>query len=418
MKDVIGMSQRDRQRYHVLRMVNEGKLKLFLAAQSLGISYRQAKRMLGRYRLQGAQGIVHRSRGRPSHRRLDTRLVDRILKLSAGKYEDFNDSHFTQKLLEVEGIRVSREMVRQLRRAHGIKAKRHRRPRRHHKRRERRSNEGMMIQVDGSPHRWFGKDFPPCCLISAVDDATARWLVGFFIEFECSYGYFMMLDQLVTKYGIPASIYHDYHGSMVRNDSHWTIEEELAGEREPTQVGRALRTLGITSIPASSPQAKGRIERHFGVQQDRLVAELALRGIHTILKANAFLAGGYIEEYNRLFARQAQSPELFWRKPSRDLDLRRILSFHYQCVVGNDNAVRIGGHIIDIPPGKGNRGYAKAVVEVCQLLDGSWRVYHKDVMLATAPPTPIREPIRALCHDRPGVRARSKSRLIYMASAI
>ena len=133
-----------------------------------------------------------------------------------------------------------------------------------------------MVLWDGSPHQWFGQTLPPCCLMAAIDDATGTVLAARFFAFEGSEGYLWLLRQIVTRYGIPISIYQDRHGSLKRNDDHWSIEEELAGRQEPTQVGQALRALGIQPIFALSPQAKGRIERLFGTLQDRLVAEFRL----------------------------------------------------------------------------------------------------------------------------------------------
>ena len=145
-------------------------------------------------------------------------------------------------------------------------------------------------------------------------------------------------------------MYHDRHGSLHRNDSHWSLEEQLAGRQEPTQVGLALQALGIESIAALSPQAKGRIERLFGTLQDRLIAELGLQGIQSLEAANRFLKV-FIPRFNRRFAIPARESEKAWRKVPAELDLDRLISFRYRSVVGNDNSVRIGGLILDIPPG-------------------------------------------------------------------
>ncbi len=183
---------------------------------------------------------------------------------------------------------MSRETVRKLRRGCGIKPQRRRRPKKHHKRRPRKAQEGMMVLWDGPAHMWFGNDTAPCCLMAAVDDASSRLLGAFFIEYEGSFGYLKLLKEIVTRYGIPVSIYQDRHSALHRNDDNWTLEEQLAGEQEPTQVGCALKALAITPIFALSPQAKGRIERPFGVLQDRLIAEMQLLGIKEIQEANAW----------------------------------------------------------------------------------------------------------------------------------
>jgi len=293
-RDIIGMSQKERQRYHLLKMAVEGKVTLQDAGRVMAISYRHAKRLKRKLISKGARGLVHGNRGRPSARALNGTIAQRIIALSREKYASFNDTHFTEKLNEVEGITVSRDTVRQLRRTNGIAPKRKRRAQKHHHRRARKPQAGMMVLWDGSPHRWFGKDNPPCCLMAAIDDATSELLDGFFIPYECSFGYMKLLAQIVKRYGIPASIYQDRHGSLKRNDDNWTLEEQLNGEQEPTQVGWCLKALGITPIFALTPQAKGRVERLFGVLQDRLIAEMELRGITEMEAGNTFLTEHFI----------------------------------------------------------------------------------------------------------------------------
>lgn len=412
------MSQKERQRYHLLQMVIDGKSTLKDAGERMGVSYRHAKRLKKKLISEGAKGLIHGNRGRPSPKALSRELAEKILELSLSKYTNFNDTHFTEKLKEEEGITVGRDTVRRLRRTNGIKPKRRRRAKKHHKRRPRSLQEGMMVLWDGSPHRWFGKDKEPCCLMAAIDDATGRLLEAFFITYECSFGYLKLLKSIVHTYGIPASIYQDRHSTLHRNDNNWTLEEQLAGEQEPTQVGGALKSLGITPIFALTPQAKGRVERLFGVLQDRLIAEMGLWGIKEILEANTFLKELFIKDYNHRFAVKPETAQRAWRRVAKDVDIERTISFRYQAVVGNDNTVRLRGMLIDIPEGHGQRGYAKARVEVRQLLDGSWRVYYKDRLIAQTDPTPLKEPIRAKPRRKPKARATSEEQWIYIASAV
>ena len=256
-RDIIAMSQKERQRYHLLKMVAEDALTLQQAKSIMGVSYRHAKRLKRKLLREGARGLVHGNRGRPSPRALHHKLSQRIIELSQYTYARFNDTHFTEKLNEVEGISVSRDTVRRLRRSNGIAPKRKRRARKHHQRRARKPQAGMMVLWDGSPHHWFGEQRPPCCLMAAIDDATSELLDAFFIASECSFGYLTLLEHIVKRYGIPCAIYQDRHGSLHRNDDHWTLEEQLNGEQEPTQVGGVLKALGITPIFALTPQAKG-----------------------------------------------------------------------------------------------------------------------------------------------------------------
>jgi transposase len=417
-KDIIAMSQKERQRYHLLKMVVESTITLQQATSVMGVSYRHAKRLKRKLAAEGARGLVHGNRGRPSPRALSDELHKRIIELSETTYTSFNDTHFTEKLNEVEGITVSRDTVRRLRRLNGIKPKRRRRAKKHYQRRPRKEREGMMVLWDGSPHRWFGKERAPCCLMAAIDDARGELLDAFFIPSECSFGYLTLLEHIITRYGIPCSIYQDRHGILKRNDNNWTLEEQLKGEQDPTQVGAVLEALGISPVFALSPQAKGRIERLFGVLQDRLIAELELRGITEMDAGNAFLTEHFIDGHNRRFAITAQVSEPAWRRVPKDVDIKRAISFRYHAVVANDNAVRLGGMVIDIPEGPGRRGYAKAHVEVRQLLDGSWRVYYKDTLIAHTDPTPLIEPIRAKPMRKPTARAASQDYWIYMASAV
>lgn len=409
------MGQKQLQRWHLMKMVEGGKITLKEAGKRIGVSYRQSKRIRRAVRDRGMKGLIHGNMGRPSNHRIDERLRDKVLELSKGVYWDFNDTHFVEQLKEREGMRLSRETVRRWRREAGIGPKRKRRGPRHRKRRERMAQEGAMVLWDGSPHPWFGSEYPACCLMAAMDDATGKLLAARLFPFEGSSGYLWLLKTIVKRYGIPLSIYHDRHGALHRNDSHWSLEEQLAGRQEPTQVGLALEALGIGSIAALSPQAKGRIERLFGILQDRLIAELRLRGIHTMEEANDFLRG-FLPRFNRRFAVTARHSQKAWREVPRELDLNRIISFRYCSVVGNDNSVRIGRLIIDLPPGPHGRSYAKAQVQVRQLLDGSWRVYSQDQLIARHPSTELRDPVRALAHNR-RIQGASSEQWVYLASA-
>jgi transposase len=415
-QEKILMGQRELKRWHLMEMVKVGKITLREAGERIGVSYRQAKRIGQAIRDRGIKGLVHGNRGRASNHRLKEPLRERVLKLSEEVYWDFNDTHFTEKLRECEGIDLNRETVRKLRREAGMAPKRRRRGPKHRKRRERKAQEGWMVLWDGSPHPWFGPELAPCCLMAAIDDATGKLLAARFVPFEGSSGYLWLLKEMVKKHGIPMMIYQDRHGALHRNDPHWSLEEQLAGRQDPTQVGLALESLGIEAIQALSPQAKGRVERLFATLQDRLMAELRLRGIQTIQEANAFLESIFLKDFNRRFAVSPRESQKAWRQVPKTLNLDRIISFRYASVVGNDNSIRIGGLVLDIPPGPARRSYAKANVEVRQLLDGSWRVYYQDQIIAKHPSTELRDPVRALKHNR-RIKGVSPEQWVYLASA-
>lgn len=414
--DQILMSQRQLQRFRVMSLVEAGKITLGEAAEKIGRSYRQAKRIWKRVKERGTEGLLHGNFGRFPPNRIPDVLKKRVEDLSRQKYGMFNDRHFWEELLEKEGLVIGRETVRKMRREAGIEPKRKRRAKKHRKRRERKAQEGWMVLWDGSPHLWFGPHHPPCCLMAALDDATGMILAAQFFLFEGTQGYLWLLRQIVKRYGIPLSIYQDRHGALKRNDAHWTLEEELAGRQEPTQVGQALRALGIRAIFALSPQAKGRIERLFGTLQDRLAAELDLAKITTPEAANAFLPT-FVRKFNRRFAIAARQSEKAWRPVPKTLDIDRAISFHYPVKVGLDNTVRLGELILDIPAGPQGRSYAKAHVEVRQLLNGAWRVYYQDRAIAQHPSTSLREPIHALRRNRSATRGAKSYAQIYQASA-
>jgi len=409
---VIVISQKELTRYDVLRRVLDGTISLKAAAGYMGVSYRQAKRLKGAAE-EGPLALCHGNRGRSPSNKIDEVLRKQILSLHEQKYSTFNDTHFTEELSK-QGIVISRESVRTIRRDAGIAPKRKRKSRKHHRRRSRKTSEGLMILWDGSPHRWFGKDHKPCCLMAAMDDARGKILALLFCAHECSWAYLELLRRVVNRHGIPCSVYQDKHTSLKRNDDFWSLDEELAGRQEPTQVGVALETLGVESIFANSPQAKGRVEKLFETLQDRLVAELKLNGITDIKAANEFADSGYIERFNEKFAVPAAG-EHRWRRLGPGLDLDRICSFRYNAKVANDNAVRFCGLIFDIAPGPGGRSYAGCQVELRQLLDGSWRIYYADKLIAKAESTELGEPFRAKSRRKYG-KAAHDCEWVYLAS--
>ena len=408
------VSQKDIRRYELLQKVVDESLTLSQVTQALGVSYRQAKRLKAKVMAQGLAGLLHGNRGRPPHNRAQQPLRVRVLELSKERYFDFNDSHFSEMLGEQEGIALSRETVRAWRRGAGVAPKRKHHPPKHRKRRPRKEAEGLMMLWDGSPHHWLGKDYPACCLMAAVDDATSKVLGAFFCPAETSWAYLKLLEQVVLHWGVPASVYQDRHGTLKRNDDHWSLAEELAGKQRPTQVGAALEGLAIAPIFALSPQAKGRVERLFGTLQDRLAASLRLAGITEIAPANDFLPG-FLEAHNGRFAQAAAQPEPVWGKAPKPAARERILSLCYPAKVSPDNAVRLDGMILDIPPGPGKRSYAKQPVEVRQLLDGRWRVYYRERVIAQAPATQIAELTRTRTR-RKDIRAAYDDLWVFLAS--
>jgi hypothetical protein len=287
----------------------------------------------------------------------------------------------------VEEVAISRATVQRVLRGAGLGPPRQRRAPKHRRRRERKPQAGMMILWDGSRHDWLEGRGPMLCLMGAVDDATGALLAGaHFVEQECAAGYLQVLKAIARDQGVPWSAYMDQHGSLKRNDEHWSLEEQLRGAQTPTHVGRALAALEIEVIFALSPQAKGRVERLWGTLQDRLVSELRLAGARTAAHANALLER-YRPEHNQRFAIRPADATPAWRTVRRETDLERVCSFYYEATVLNDNTVRLAGLVLDVPPGPRKRSYAGARIEARQLLDASWRVYWRDTVIATAAAT-------------------------------
>jgi transposase len=381
-KDPVTLSQRQQQRLRVIMEVESGRWSVKQATEVLGLSVRHVWRLKAGYRAEGAAAFMHGNRGRPSPGKLREDVRLRVIALITGPYAGCNDHHLVELLALREGILVSRKSIERIRREAGLKPARQRRPPKHRQRRDRMSQEGLMLQVDGSPHHWFGPDQPACTLLVAIDDATGKVVAALFREQEDAQGYFLLLKQVLKARGIPLEVYHDRHAIFQDNSKRpWSIEEELQGRQEPTQFSRALEELGITSIVAHSPQAKGRVERLNGTLQDRLVQELRLAGVTNIRTSNRFLPA-YLRRFNARFAVRAEEPGLAYRPLDPSLDLDRILSFRYQRVVAMDNTVRLGGRLIQVPPGPKRRSYAGARVWVHELLDGSLGVWYQDRWLA------------------------------------
>jgi hypothetical protein len=298
--------------------------------------------------------------------------------LARTTYAGFNDHHLGEKLCEVEGFSLGRETLRRLLRSSGIGSPRKRRPPTHRQRRLPRAREGEMLLLDASLHRWLQDRGPQLTLLGFLDDATGKVLVAEFFPTEDARGYFRLLRRLLRRFGVPLSFYGDRHGVFVRNDDHWSVEEQLAGRRQPTQFGRALQQLGVTYIAAQSPQAKGRIERLWSTFQDRLTSELRLAGAADRDAANQVLRR-FLPDYNRRFARTPRDAEKAWRPAPENLD--HICCFHHHRSVGNDNVVQWDGRRFQIPPQPQRFSFAGAKVQLMESLEGRISIFYGDTKL-------------------------------------
>ena len=362
------MTARDQQRAHVLTRLVAGDLVFEEAVALLDLSARQVWRLKAGFLRGGPAALVHGNRGRASPRRTTDELRARVVELAKGRYDGANDSHLTELLAEHEGIELGRVTVRRILRAAGLPSPRRRRPPRHRRRRERMPQAGLLLQLDGSRHDWLEGRGPRLTLVGLIDDATGLVPAATFRDEEDAAGYLEILRTTIRRHGLPAAVYRDRHGAFEHAQRELPPELRLADPRIPTQVGRALAELGIRSITARSPQAKGRIERLWGTFQDRLVTELRLAGATDREAANRVLAR-FLPRHNRRFTVEPASPEPAWRPVPPDVDLDAVLSFRYRRVVANDHTVRVGGLVLDLPRA-GGRGYAGRRVEVSLRLDG------------------------------------------------
>ena len=375
------LRQKELQRVAVISECVRGRLACARAAELLQLSSRHVKRLKLRLRHGGEAAMAHASRGRPSPRRIPEPVRRQILVLARGKYAGFNDHHLCEKLCEQEGFSLSRETLRRLLRAAGLGSPRKRRAPAHRQRRLRRAREGEMLQVDGSLHNWLQGRGPQLTLLGFQDDATGKVVGAEFFSAETAHGYFRVFRSVLRRYGVPLSLYGDRCGVFVRNDHHWTVAEELAGRQQPTQFGRALAQLGVTFIPAQSPQAKGRIERLWGVFQDRLVSELRAAHAADLCAANRVLRR-FVPAYNRRFGRAPAHAEKAWRPAPRELD--RICCFLHERVVSNDNVVQWEGRRFQIPPQAHRFSFAGAKVQLYQNLEGRVSIYYQNTRLQHA----------------------------------
>jgi transposase len=397
--ETLTMSRKEAPRPGLVKAALAGQITNQQGATALGLTARQFQRLKARVRAEGIGGLLHRGRGQPSPRRVPPSVRERIATLSQSTYADFNDCHFTEKLAECEGLAVSRATVRRVRRARGLPPKRRRRPRRARHRRTPQAAMGAMMQVDASPYAWLDARAPTLTLVGAIDDATGTILGLTFRPTEDLHGYAEVFRQVFTHYGLPLTIYGDRINILVRNDRHWTLEEQLQGAQHPTHLGAVLQELGIGYIAAHSPQAKGRIERLWNTLQDRLVSELRLRGLATREAANAFLPE-FIAAHNRRFARAPAAPSGLWRRPPPDLDL--LLSCRYTRVVARDHSVRVGTRVILLPRQPRGRSWAGYRVDVRELLTGELIVlYHGMPLARQAWPGPFTLRPRAYPSDAP-----------------
>ena len=345
------------------------KITWFQAAEILGFSDRHVRRIRERHQEFGYDGLFDRRRGQPSPKRVALAIVEEVLGLYREKYFDLNVRHFQEKLKAEHQIDLSYTWVKAALQGAGLVARAKKRGV-HRRRRERRPLPGMLLHIDGSRHQWF-QDERWYDLIVILDDATSEIYYAQLVEEESSCTVLAGLKEVIQGRGVFCALYSD-------RGSHFWLTAKTGGKVDPhrlTQVGRALRELGVQMIPAYSPQARGRSERNFGTWQGRLPQELRLRGIHSLEAANRFLREHYIAEFNRRFQVPARERgSAFVRRSSKDLDL--IFALQYQRTVNRDNPVSIQNLQLQIEPVRWRATLAGCTVTVHQHLDGTFTITH------------------------------------------
>jgi Helix-turn-helix domain len=365
------MSKRELGRVEVLGRVKSKQLRVVDAGRLMRVSYRQAKRLWKRYREEGAAGLKHRSAGRRSNHAHESKFRKKVLQLVREKYggpvgERFGPTLAAEHLASEDGLRVDAETLRRWMLAEGLWS-RERKRRRHRRRRERKEHFGEMVQMDGSFHPWLEERGAEGCLIDLVDDATNKtWAqLG---EQETIWAVADGLRSWIERYGVPLALYVDWKNLYKRSA---TAKERLRGEEPVTQFGRMCAKLGIELIAASSPQAKGRVERIHGTHQDRLVKKLRRKEITSHEQANVYLERDYLPEHNRRFARVAAKPEDYHRRAPRAAELDRIFRLERERTISDDWVVRYENRFFQLETQGRHYAPAQGKVLVCEGRHGS-----------------------------------------------
>lgn len=340
-KDIFEMSQRELKRLHVIHNVLERELKQAEAAEVLSLSDRQIRRLIKHVREEGDRGVIHKSRGKPSNSSLPKKIKDKAIELYRKKYEGFGPTLASEKLLELDGLRVNDETLRRWLTGSGD-WERARKSRKHRQWRPRKPCFGEMVQIDGSHHDWFEGRGPKCVLMGYIDDATGKVYARFY-DYEGTIPAMDSFKRYSKKYGIPACVYLDKH-TTYKSPGKKTLmyDEELL-----SQFQRAMKELEVKVKHAHSPQAKGRVERLFRTFQDRVVKEMRLERIKTVEEANKFLTG-YLPIYNGKFMVQPSEKANLHRPVPKGLNLDSILCIKRERVLRNDFTIAYEGKLYQI----------------------------------------------------------------------
>ncbi|HHR5390842.1 TPA: ISNCY family transposase [Salmonella enterica subsp. enterica] len=368
-KETISMSLKELDRVQIIRDSVSRQITQEQAADRIGISIRQVKRLVQRYRIEGPQGLVSRRRGQRPNNAFTSEFRTLVISLVRDKYPDFGPTFACEKLREIHGLALSAETLRKWMVEEGLWRERRRKIARIYQRRQRRPCYGELIQIDGSPHDWFEERGPRCTLIVFIDDATSALMALRFAPAETTRAYMETLRDYLDKYGRPLALYSDRHSIFRVNNPE--------REGELTQFTRAIKTLGIEPIHANTPQAKGRVERANQTLQDRLVKELRLRNISDIESANLWLSE-FMKDYNSRFAsiprENGNAHREILHSPE---ELNYILCYQSRRVLSKNLTFQYKTSAYQIrSEGQGYR-LRHAIVTVCENFNGEITVLHE-----------------------------------------
>lgn len=374
MKDLLVMSRREIDRVSVLNEVVSGSLTQIGASQKIGITNRQLRRIMHRFRVEGPGAVIHGLRGRVSNNKTSQEILDKAIALVREKYWDFGPTFASEKLEEIDKLIINHDVLRTEMIKVGIwiaKQRKHK----HRQWRERKEHFGEMVQFDGSHHAWFELRGKICCLLASKDDATNE-VYAHFTEHEDIQGVFAFWREYIKKYGKPKCIYLD-RGSVYKVNAKSVFDDPEV----LTQFERVCKELGIEVIHAKSPQAKGRIENGFGTLQDRLVKELRLKNIDNINDANKYLKEDFLPKYNNKFSLIAKEEGNFHTPLNQAEDLDQIFSIQSQRMVNNDFTVRFKGQWFQLLAKQSKTVLQKSKVVIEERMGGEIKIVQKGIYL-------------------------------------
>jgi transposase len=366
------LSARELSRVEVMGRVKAGNLRLREAAELLELSYRQVKRVWARYRGGGARALQHRNCGRRSNRGYPRKFRHAVLERVRQRYADFGPTLASEHLASDDGLKIHAESLRRWMREAGLwRRRRKRKP--YRQRRERKPHFGELVQLDGSFHRWLEERSGEACLMHMVDDATGTMHAQFSAE-ETTWAAVHLLQRWIELHGVPRALYTDWKNVYVRAA---TEQEQRAGTVPLTQFGRMCQKLGIRIIAASSPQAKGRVERAHGTHQDRLIKKLRLRGIANYEQANRFLEMNYIAEHNRRYTRPPAAEANYHRRRPTARQLDEVFWLEEERVVSEDWVVRYKNRLLQLERQSRHWAPAKSRVVVRENEAGAIAIHYR-----------------------------------------